>query len=148
MARGNLISPLPFLCGNPAGQSGGGNALVAEHGDAEIHVRHRRWGVFGDRYKAVLVEGIGAATRDIGDYIHLNPVLGTIPGAAWRVATRRRAGEGRSRLRVADGLAILGVADSVAGSRCAPGRAIQPRRSLFQFHKRFVELSRKKSLHI
>ena len=40
------------------------------------NVRHRAWGrVFGDRYKAVLVEG-GAAHyyQTLVDYIHLNPV--------------------------------------------------------------------------
>jgi hypothetical protein len=41
-----------------------------------FNVRHRAWGrVFGDRYKAVLVEGgEGHYYQTLMDYIHLNPV--------------------------------------------------------------------------
>jgi hypothetical protein len=41
-----------------------------------FNVRHRKWGrVFGDRYKAVLVEGTPAHhCSTLLDYIHLNPV--------------------------------------------------------------------------
>ena len=40
-----------------------------------FNVRHRAWGrVFGDRYKAIPVEGGGHYGRTLMDYIHLNPV--------------------------------------------------------------------------
>jgi putative transposase len=41
-----------------------------------FNVRHRKWGrLFGDRYKAVVVEGsAGDYYRTLLDYIHLNPV--------------------------------------------------------------------------
>ncbi len=40
-----------------------------------FNTRHRLWGrLFGDRYKAVLVEGSGYYYETVLDYIHLNPV--------------------------------------------------------------------------
>jgi len=40
-----------------------------------FNVRHRLWGrLFGDRYKAVLVEGAGYYYETLIDYLHLNPV--------------------------------------------------------------------------
>jgi len=40
-----------------------------------FNIRHRLWGrLFGDRYKAVLVEGEGFYYETLLDYIHLNPV--------------------------------------------------------------------------
>ena len=41
-----------------------------------FNVRHRKSGrLFGDRYKAVIVEGVrGEYYRTLLDYIHLNPV--------------------------------------------------------------------------
>lgn len=40
-----------------------------------FNIRHRQWGrLFGDRYKAVLVEGEGYYYETLLDYIHLNPV--------------------------------------------------------------------------
>ena len=40
-----------------------------------FNVRHGQWGrLFGDRYKAVLVEGEGYYCQTLMDYIHLNPV--------------------------------------------------------------------------
>ena len=46
--------------------------------------RHQVWGrLFGDRYKAVLVEGSGYYYETLLDYIHLNPVrAGLIKAAA------------------------------------------------------------------
>ena len=43
-----------------------------------FNVRHRQWGrVFGDRYKAVLVDaGSGWHVETVLDYIHLNPGKG------------------------------------------------------------------------
>lgn len=50
--------------------------MVAEHGDAAIQCAASGLGrVFGDRYKAVLVEGgAGHYYQTLMDYIHLNPV--------------------------------------------------------------------------
>jgi REP element-mobilizing transposase RayT len=40
-----------------------------------FNVRRRLWGrLFGDRYKAVLVEGAGYYYETLLDYLHLNPV--------------------------------------------------------------------------
>jgi hypothetical protein len=40
-----------------------------------FNIRHRLWGrLFGDRYKAVPVEGAGYYYETLLDYIHLNPV--------------------------------------------------------------------------
>ena len=40
-----------------------------------FNLRHRLWGrLFGDRYKAVLVEGEGYYYATLLDYLHLNPV--------------------------------------------------------------------------
>jgi putative transposase len=40
-----------------------------------FNVRHQQWGrLFGDRYKAVLVEGGGYYYETLLNYIHLNPV--------------------------------------------------------------------------
>jgi putative transposase len=40
-----------------------------------FNIRHRLWGrLFGDRYKAVLVEGAGYYYETLLDYVHLNPV--------------------------------------------------------------------------
>ena len=40
-----------------------------------FNTRNRHWGrVFGDRYKAVLVEGTGYYYETLLDYLHLNPV--------------------------------------------------------------------------
>ena len=45
-----------------------------------FNTRHRKWGrLFGDRYKAVVVEGSeGEYYRTLMDYIHLNPVRAKI----------------------------------------------------------------------
>lgn len=71
-----------------------------------FNVRHRLWGrLFGDRYKAVLVEGTGYYYETLLDYLHLNPV---------------RAG----LLDVSRGQSVLDYAwSSVAG-----GHALLPRR--------------------
>ena len=44
-----------------------------------FNVRHRKWGrLFGDRYKAIPVEGGKGYGRTLLDYIHLNPVRARI----------------------------------------------------------------------
>lgn len=46
-----------------------------------FNVRHRKWGrLFGDRYKAIPVEGGKGYGRTLLDYIHLNPVRAGIIG--------------------------------------------------------------------
>jgi putative transposase len=54
-----------------AGMSWLQNTITRRH-----NVRHTAWGrLFGDRYKAVLVEGVDTYHyRTLADYIHLNPV--------------------------------------------------------------------------
>ena len=47
-----------------------------------FNVRHRKWGrLFGDRYKAIPVEGGNGYGRALLDYIHLNPVRAGIISA-------------------------------------------------------------------
>ena len=93
--------------------------------------RHRLWGrLFGDRYKAVLVEGReGYYYRTLMDYIHLNPVrAGAVRieqkqsvrdyfwsslGQGYAVPLSRRA----RWLAAADGLAVAQCRDTVAGRR-------------------------------
>lgn len=96
-----------------------------------FNVRHRQWGrVFGDRYKSVLVEGHQAGYYEtLWDYIHLNPVRGglirpekgqSVLDYPWSsVAGGYALPRGRRAkwLAVEEGLAILGVDDSVAGRR-------------------------------
>jgi hypothetical protein len=53
-----------------------------------FNIRHRLWGrLFGDRYKAVPVEGEGFYYETLLDYIHLNPVRAGLvkPGAGGSV---------------------------------------------------------------
>jgi hypothetical protein len=96
-----------------------------------FNVRHREWGrVFGDRYKAVIVEGdeIGYYSRVV-DYIHLNAVRAGLVkidagesvldypwssvagGYAWVPSKRPKW------LAAAEGLERLGYSDTVAGRR-------------------------------
>ena len=95
------------------------------------NVRHRAWGrVFGDRYKAVAVEGADRYHyQTLMDYIHLNPVRAriitpkhkqSVLDYAWTslaggyaLAPKHRAGW----LAVADGLAAFGLEDTAAGRR-------------------------------
>ncbi len=96
-----------------------------------FNVRRRAWGrVFGDRYKAVVVEGDAPDYyRRVVEYIHLNPVRarlvdvhqgGSILDYAWSsvaggyaLAPDRRA----HWLAAAEGLRRLDYEDSVAGRR-------------------------------
>jgi REP element-mobilizing transposase RayT len=93
--------------------------------------RHRAWGrVFGDRYKAVVVQGDAPFHyQTLMDYIHLNPVrAGMIQPKAgqsvmdfpwsslaggYTLAPRRRA----KWLAAAHGLKAFGMEDTVAGRR-------------------------------
>ncbi len=85
--------------------------------------------LFGDRYKAVLVEGSGYYYESLLDYVHLNPMRAGIikPGkeqsvmdypwssvaGGYALAPGKRA----KWLAASEGLASLGYADTAAGRR-------------------------------
>lgn len=96
-----------------------------------FNTRHRLWGrLFGDRYKAVLVEGGGGHYyATLLDYVHLNPVRArlvkvregqsvgdyewsSLPGG-YLVPAHRRTGW----LAAVDGLAAFGCEDTATGRR-------------------------------
>jgi len=69
------------------------------------NVRHQAWGrLFGDRYKAVLVEGADTYHyRTLADYIHLNPVRArlvvpkkgqSVLDYSWKNGVREKWGQG------------------------------------------------------
>ncbi len=96
-----------------------------------FNVRHLEWGrLFGDRYKAILVEGRQAHYYEtMLDYIHLNPVrAGLVEAKAgqsileyrwsslaggYAVAPNKRA----KWLACGEGLRVLGLPDTMAGRR-------------------------------
>lgn len=95
------------------------------------NVRHRKWGrLFGDRYKAVVVEGADRYHyQTLMDYIHLNPVRARIirPKAGqsvldypWSSIAGGYALPPKQRtkwLDVASGLKACNLADTAAGRR-------------------------------
>ena len=96
-----------------------------------LNTRHQLWGrVFGDRYKAVIVEGAsGFHYETLLDYIHLNPIRAAIVkpekgesvldypwssvAAGYAVPTRRRP----KWLAAEEGLEMFGLKDTSAGRR-------------------------------
>jgi len=96
-----------------------------------FNVRHRAWGrVFGDRYKAVLVEGReGFYYETLMDYIHLNPVRAGLARVAqgesildyrWSSLAMGYALPPRRRppwLAAAEGLVVFGFPETTAGRR-------------------------------
>lgn len=96
-----------------------------------FNVRHRDWGrLFGDRYKAVLVEGESPHYYGtLWDYIHLNPCRaglvdvtqgGSVLDYPWSSLAGGYALAAHQRpkwLAAERGLSFLGVADDVAGRR-------------------------------
>jgi REP element-mobilizing transposase RayT len=96
-----------------------------------FNTRHGLWGrLFGDRYKAVLVEGReGYYYRTLMDYIHLNPVRAravsierneSVRDYSWSSIAQGYAVPPKQRprwLAAADGLAVFQCGDSVAGRR-------------------------------
>jgi putative transposase len=97
-----------------------------------FNVRHREWGrLFGDRYKAVVVEGESRNYYEtLWDYIHLNPCRAglvdvtkgqsvldyrwsSLAGGYTRLPHQRA-----KWLAAEKGLSILGVEDTVEGRRC------------------------------
>lgn len=118
-----LQTPEPNLV---AGMSWLQNTLTRRY-----NVRHRKWGrLFGDRYKAVVVEGEDRYHyQTLMDYIHLNPVRARMirPKAgqsmmdyAWSSIAGGYALPPKKRakwLDAAAGLKAFNLADTVAGRR-------------------------------
>jgi len=101
-----------------------------------LNTKHGLWGrVFGDRYKAVLVEG-GSVDyfTTLLDYIHLNPARagavkvadgGSVGDYLWSSVRMVYAGGDRKRFPwacVAAGFEAFGLCDTVAGRREFVGR--------------------------
>lgn len=95
-----------------------------------FNVRHGLWGrLFGDRYKAVVVEGGGYYYETLLDYLHLNPVRAglvdlrrgqSVLEYAWSSVAGGHALLPRRRppwLATAEALAAFGCVDTAAGRR-------------------------------
>ncbi len=96
-----------------------------------FNVRHRKWGrIFGDRYKAVLVEGgRGYYYETLLDYIHLNPVRARLVKPArqmsvldysWSSVSGGYALPSRSRkewMAMDHGLEAFGLPDTTLGRK-------------------------------
>jgi len=96
-----------------------------------FNVRHQEWGrLFGDRYKAVLVEGTNNAYYSkLWDYIHLNPVRaglvnvqegGSILDYPWSsiAGGYAKMPEERAKwLAAEEGMRVMGYTDDVQGRR-------------------------------
>jgi len=93
-----------------------------------FNTRHRLWGrLFGDRYKAVPVEGAGYYYETLLDYLHLNPVRArlvqprleeSVLDYPWSSIAGGYALPARLRppwLAAEEGLGTFGLADTVAG---------------------------------
>jgi REP element-mobilizing transposase RayT len=96
-----------------------------------FNIRHRLWGrLFGDRYKAVLVEGEGFYYETLLDYIHLNPVRAglakrrssaSVLDYPWSSVAGGCALPPRRRprwLAAVDALRAFGCPDTARGRRC------------------------------
>jgi REP element-mobilizing transposase RayT len=118
-----LQTPEPNLV---AGMSWLQNTLTRRY-----NVRHRKWGrLFGDRYKAVVVEGEDQYHyQTLMDYIHLNPVRArmirpkdgqSVMDYAWSSIAGGYALPPKKRAKWLDaeaGLKAFNLADTVAGRR-------------------------------
>jgi len=95
-----------------------------------FNVRHKQWGrLFGDRYKAVLVEGsTGYYYETLLDYIHLNPVRAGLVDCRQGQSLRdhpwssvvdycKREEERPKWLAAREGLEAFGFQDDVEGRR-------------------------------
>jgi putative transposase len=95
-----------------------------------FNTRHLAWGrLFGDRYKAVPVEGTGYYYETLLDYVHLNPARagivkvasgGSVRDFPWSsIAAGYALPQARRPvwLAASDGLASFGCADTAAGRR-------------------------------
>ena len=95
-----------------------------------FNVRHRLWGrLFGDRYKAVLVEGGGYYYETLLNYIHLTPVRARLvnpeagtgvmdyPWSSIAGGYALRPSQRPKWLAAEDGLEAFGLKDTVQGRR-------------------------------
>jgi REP element-mobilizing transposase RayT len=95
-----------------------------------FNTRHRAWGrLFGDRYKAVPVEGAGYYYETLLDYVHLNPARaglvsvqsgGSVHDYPWSSLAQGYAVPPRRRpawLAAEVGLTSFGCADTASGRR-------------------------------
>ncbi|HEY2714054.1 MAG TPA: transposase [Chthoniobacterales bacterium] len=96
-----------------------------------FNVRHRAWGrVFGDRYKAVIVEGSERFYYEtLMDYIHLNPMRAglvrpdkgqSILDYPWSSIAKGYGLPASKRVKwlaVEDGVSVFGFSDTAAGRR-------------------------------
>ena len=96
-----------------------------------FNVRHRKWGrLFGDRYKAVLVEGGGGYYyQTLLDYVHLNPVRAGLvrtsagdsvldyPWSSVAGGYALASGKRPPWLAAEEGLGAFDLADSAVGRR-------------------------------
>ncbi len=94
-----------------------------------FNIRHKIWGrLFGDRYKAILVEGAnGFYYETLMDYIHLNPIRAgliklenqqSLLDYAWSSLVRgytTQPHERKSWMACREGLEIFGFSDTVTG---------------------------------
>ena len=101
-----------------------------------FNVRHKNWGrLFGDRYKAILVEGEGRYYYEtLLDYIHLNPVRAglvkpmhhqSLLDYPWSsIAEGYALAPSKRKIWMAceEGLKMFGFADTAAGRRKMIGR--------------------------
>jgi REP element-mobilizing transposase RayT len=101
-----------------------------------FNVRHRKWGrLFGDRYKAVIVEGSRSDYyRTLMDYIHLNPVRARIveprrgesvmdyPWSSVAGGYALPPGRRAKWLAAGHGLGVFECGDTAAGRRRFVGR--------------------------
>ena len=120
-----------LLCETPQANLVAGMQWLQNTFTRRFNVRHRAWGrLFGDRYKAVLVEGgQGYYYETLMDYIHLNPIRAGIVSTArqqgvtdfeWSSAAQGYAlspGKRASWLAADDGLAAFGFPDTASGRR-------------------------------
>jgi len=119
-----------LLIETPAGNLVAGMQWLQNAYTRRFNIRHQLWGrLFGDRYKAVLVEGTGYYYETLLDYLHLNPVrAGSLdPGRGqsvldypWSSVAGGHARQPVHRprwLATGSALSAFGFADTVAGRR-------------------------------
>lgn len=96
-----------------------------------FNVRHKAWGrLFGDRYKAILVEGSNSYYYEtLLDYIHLNPIRAGLvklekqqsildyPWSSLAAAYALLPSKREEWMACADGLKIFDLSDTIAGRR-------------------------------
>ncbi len=120
-----------LLVETPGGNLVAGMQWLQNSYTRRFNTRHRLWGrLFGDRYKAVLVEGGGGYYyQTLLDYIHLNPVRAKLvrPGRGQSVLDYKWSSMGGGHALVArkrakwlateEALAAFGCKDTTSGRR-------------------------------